>query len=113
MQRGDGGALVAATPELARWVEAERALVESLGTGAFAHVPRAALGLPAGSTWARAPERPSLIERWHAALAFDSPRYRPTPANLAAIAAALRGYLVEGPPLVHRPEVVFPTEGAR
>lgn len=97
-----------ATPELARLVAEELALVEALRTGPFAHVPELAARLPAAATWARAPEGPSLVERWHASLAFDGPRYRPTPGNLVAIAGALRAYAGDGEPLEHRPERVFP-----
>ena len=91
------------TPALALLIDEEVALLEALARGAFAHLPAAAASAAASAGWASAAEKPSLVDRWHASLAFDSPRYRPRPKNLAAIVAALRGYVRATPPLEHRP----------
>jgi hypothetical protein len=42
---------------------------------------------------------PSWLADWHAALAFDTARYQPTPRALATIAAALGAYDPAGEPL--------------
>lgn len=91
------------TPALAALIDEEVALLEALRSGAFAHLPEEAASASAAAGWASAREGPSLVERWHASLAFDSPRYRPRPKNLAAIVAALRGYVRATPSLEHRP----------
>ncbi|PCC67819.1 hypothetical protein SAMN02745121_02455 [Nannocystis exedens] len=97
-----------ATPEIRAHLDAELALLESLRRGDLAHLPPAAVRSPAVGVWATAPREPTPLDRWHARLAFDNERYRPTPVNLAAVAAALRGYDPAGEPLVHRPDVTFP-----
>lgn len=96
-----------ATPELRARVDADIEWLESL-RGDLAHLPAAAVRTPAASAWASAPTTLTPLDRWHAVLAFDNERYRPTPGNFAAIAAAMRGYAGRGEPLVHRPEATFP-----
>ncbi|MFZ6178243.1 hypothetical protein [Nannocystis pusilla] len=97
-----------ATPDIRARLDAELALLESLRRGDLAHLPPAALRAPATAVWPTAPREPTPLDRWHARLAFDNERYRPTPANLAAVAAALRGYDPAGEPRVHRPDATFP-----
>lgn len=97
-----------ATPDIRARLDAELALLESLRRGDLAHLPPAALRAPAAAAWPTAPREPTPLDRWHARLAFDNERYRPTPANLAAVAAALRGYDPAGEPQVHRPDATFP-----
>ncbi|MCA9695648.1 MAG: hypothetical protein KC636_39085 [Myxococcales bacterium] len=97
-----------ATDELAARVDAEIAAVEALAAGPFSQLPAAALGEAATPAWRRPPATPSPLSRWHASLAFDTERYRPSPGNLAAIAAALREYRAVGAPLTDRPTVTFP-----
>lgn len=96
-----------ATPELRARVDADIALLEALRRD-LAHLPAAAVRSPATAVWAAAPDRPTPLDLWHARLAFDNERYRPTPANLAAIIAALRDYDPAGEPLIHRPDAAFP-----
>lgn len=91
-----------ATPEIRARVDADLALLDALAAGDFAHLPDPAVRAPAAPAWAGAPPLPNPLDRWHALLAFDNDRYRPTPGNLARIAAALRRYDDRGPPLVHR-----------
>lgn len=95
------------TPEIAADVAAELALLDALRTGPFGHLPAAAVAEPAAPAWPTAPARPSALDRWHAALAFDNRKYRPIPADLAAIAAALRAR-AGGEPLTVRPDMTFP-----
>jgi hypothetical protein len=95
------------TPELAAAVDADIALLESLRTGPFSHLPTAAVDAPAVPAWPTARDRPTPIDRWHAALAFDNLKYRPTPRNLDAIIAALRTR-AGGDPLTVRPDMPFP-----
>lgn len=97
------------TPELDADVDAELAVIEQLRTGPFGHLPRDAVVAPAAPAWAAAPARPTALDRWHAALAFDNLRYRPTPGNLADIVAALRARDRAGPPLTVRPDMPFQT----
>ena len=73
----------------------------------------AAVAAAAAPAWPHEPAGATLLDRWHAGLAFDNRRYRPERANLAAIAAALRDYDPAGDPLVHRPAAVFPGQGAQ
>jgi hypothetical protein len=97
-----------ATPEIRARIDAEIDLLESLRRGDLAHLPAAALRAPASAAWATAAADPTPLDRWHARLAFDNERYRPTASNLAAIVTALRGYDPAGEPLVRRPAATFP-----
>ncbi|MBZ5712504.1 hypothetical protein [Nannocystis pusilla] len=99
-----------ATPAIRARVDADIDLLESLRRGDLAHLPAEAVRAPAAASWASAAPRPTPLDRWHAILAFDNERYRPTPSNLAAVAEALRGYDPAGAPLVHRPAVAFPAD---
>lgn len=64
--------------------------------------------LDANSAWSRPLDKPTLLDAWRAALAFDSPKYKPSPTTLGAIAASLTEYDPAGDPLDHVPTVVFP-----
>jgi hypothetical protein len=99
-----------ATPEVRAQVDADVALIEAL-KAELAWLPAAAVRAPAAPAWAAALPGMTLLDRWHASLAFDNLRYRPGRADLAAIAAALRSYDPAGEPLVHRPGAVFPGHG--
>ena len=66
--------------------------------------------LDANSAWAKASDKPTLLDAWRAALAFDSPKYKPSPTTLAAIAASLAAYDPAGEPLDHAPTVDFPAK---
>lgn len=101
-----------ATPEVRAQVEADRALIAALQRE-LAWLPAAAVAAAAAPAWPHEPAGATLLDRWHAGLAFDNRRYRPERANLAAIAAALRDYDPAGDPLVHRPAAVFPGQGAQ
>jgi hypothetical protein len=89
-----------ATDAIARQIADDIALLEDLAAGPFAHLPRAETRWPASPRWSTAPAHTDIVTRWHAALAFDNVRYRPTPENLATAIAALRDYDPAGDPLV-------------
>lgn len=95
------------TPELAAAVDADVSLLRSLRTGPLGHLPTAAVEAPAAPAWTAPRERPTPLDRWHAALAFDNHKYRPTPRNLEAMIAALRAHAA-GAPLHVRPDMPFP-----
>jgi hypothetical protein len=95
------------TAELAAAVDADIALLESLRTGPFGHLPTSAVDAPAVLAWPTALDRPTPLDRWHAALAFDNLKYRPTPRNLDTIITALRTR-AGGAPLTVRPDMPFP-----
>lgn len=88
------------TAEIAEHLDREIELLEVLAAGPFATLAPAQVKWRATQQWHRATSRPSLVTRWHAALAFDNLRYRPSPSNLAAIVATLRGYDPVGVALV-------------
>lgn len=98
-----GGAVIAgwslATPEIAAALADEVALLRGLRAGALGSLPLAAIDAPAAPRWARRPEQADPLERWHASLAFDNRRYRPSVANLDRIIAALGEAQTRGPPL--------------
>ncbi|HRI63112.1 MAG TPA: hypothetical protein PK156_02710 [Polyangium sp.] len=64
--------------------------------------------LEAATVWARIPDKPTLLDAWRAAVAFDSPKYKPEPKTLGTIAASLAAYDATGEPLDHQPGIVFP-----
>jgi hypothetical protein len=64
--------------------------------------------LDANSAWSRRLDKPTLLDAWRAALAFDSPKYKPSPTTLTAIATSLAAYDPAGDPLDHMPTVAFP-----
>jgi hypothetical protein len=88
------------TPAIAERVATERRLVLDLSQGPFAALPDAQARWHAWPQWLDAGPPPSWPSRWHRALAFDNVRYRPTPANLDALAQALADYDPTPPALV-------------
>lgn len=64
--------------------------------------------LDAATAWARKSNTPILLDAWRAALAFDSPKYKPSPKNLETIAESLAAYDAAGEPLEHKPSLAFP-----
>jgi hypothetical protein len=88
-----------ATPEIRAQVDADIALLEQLADGALAVLPDAAVRASATPTWQTARPGAPAIDHWHASLAFDNVRYRPSRNNLAAIVAALRNYDGSGEPV--------------
>ncbi|MFV8753937.1 hypothetical protein ACNOYE_25610 [Nannocystaceae bacterium ST9] len=88
-----------ATPEIAARVEAEIELLAALADSTLAHLPRAAIEQRAAIDWTT-PSEPTPLASWHASLAFDNQRYRPTPAGLRRIAEAL-AETRNGEPLIH------------
>lgn len=88
-----------ATPEIRARVDADIELLTALAAGPLAALPDAALRSSASAAWLTARAGATPIDRWQASLAFDNPRYRPSPRNLAQIVATLRGYDGRGPPL--------------
>jgi hypothetical protein len=89
------------TESIASQVADDIALLEALATGPFADLPEPETRWPAAPRWAKSVAHTSMVTRWHASLAFDNVRYRPTPANLAAAIEALRGYEPAGAPIDH------------
>jgi len=85
------------TPAIAAALEREGALLDDLTEGAFSRLPEQALAEPAMAVW---PARAVLdrVALWRASLAFDTPRYQPSPGNLRRIKAALADARVGGPP---------------
>lgn len=90
-----------ATPEIAARVEQEIELLDTLAHSTLAQLPRAAVEQRAAVDWPTSVD-PTPLARWHASLAFDNPRYQPTPAGLRRIIAALRETRA-GEPLIHDP----------
>ncbi len=66
--------------------------------------------LDANSAWLRSLNKPTLLDRWRAALAFDSPKYKPSTTTFLAISASLAAYKAAGDPLDHVPSITFPDE---
>jgi hypothetical protein len=66
------------------------------------------VALDAASAWSRTADKPTLLDGWRAALAFDSPKYKPSPKTLGAISASLAAYDASGDPMDHVPSVTFP-----
>ncbi len=93
-----------ATPEIRARVEHEIELLDQLARGSLASLPHAAVTESAAPDWRRASAAPTPLELWHASLAFDNLRYRPTPPQLETIRVALEEYIDEGEPLIHRPQ---------
>ena len=91
-----------ATPEIRAQVEADIELLTALAAGPLAALPGPALRSSATPAWATARAGSPPIDRWHASLAFDNPRYQPSPSALAEIVATLRGYDGRGAPLTWR-----------
>jgi hypothetical protein len=88
-----------ATPEIDRELVAELALVDDVARVEWSLDE---LASPATPAWRHATAAAALA-RWHAALAFDSEKYRPAPAALAAITAALLAYDRAGAALTVEP----------
>jgi hypothetical protein len=87
------------TDAIAAQVADDIALLQALAEGPFADLPDAHTRWPASPRWRSKPAHANMVTRWHATLAFDNVRYRPTPDNLAATIAALRDYDPAGAPL--------------
>lgn len=64
--------------------------------------------LDAASAWSSRSDKPTLLDAWRRALAFDSPRYKPSRDTLGAITTSLAAYDAAGDPLEHKPSMVFP-----
>jgi hypothetical protein len=91
-----------ATPEVRAQVEADLELVAGL-VDELAWLPAEAIAAPAKAMWPRALPGAAPLDRWHASLAFDNPRYQPSRSNLLAIVAALKNYDPAGEAFEHRP----------
>jgi len=90
-----------ATPAIRTELSAELTTIAALAQAAASTRP-AELATSAAPAWSHG--APDWIGGWHAAMAFDTARYQPTPRALAALAAALDAYDPAGAPL----EVVYP-----
>ena len=78
-----------ATPEIRAELDTEIELVTALREQSWTSIE---LATPAATMWSNAAKPASTLARWHATLAFDTPRYRPEPTTLARLAAALAAY---------------------
>lgn len=87
-----------ATPEIRAKLDEEAALLRDVRGAGFTP---GELERPALPSWRHRPTE--LAALWQATLAFDTDRYKPRPAQLDAILAALAAYDPAGPPLVHAP----------
>ncbi len=90
------------TPELAARLQRERRLLADLAEDAFVRLPDEAIMEPATPYWRGAEGAASALGLWRASLAFDTPRYRPSTANLERMDAALAeagvgGLALKGP----------------
>lgn len=63
--------------------------------------------LDAASMWSHATDEPTLLDAWRSAIAFDSPKYKPSVKTLGAIATSLTAYDASGDPLDHVPSAIF------
>lgn len=88
-----------ATPEIRAQVDADIELLTRLAAGPLAALPESALRSSSAPAWVSARAGALPLDHWQASLAFDNLRYRPSPGNLAAIVATLRGYDGRGEPL--------------
>lgn len=93
------------TPAIAARLEQERRLVRDLAAGPFAAWSSQARTWRAWPQWIDPEPAPTLLSRWHRALAFDNRRYRPGPETLAILDQALADYDPTGPALVGGSEV--------
>lgn len=84
------------TPELAARLQRERRLLTDLAEDAFVRLPDEAIMEPAAPYWRGTEGAASTLELWRASLAFDTPRYRPSTANLGRMDAALAEARVGG-----------------
>jgi len=87
------------TVEVRERVAAERQLVLELAEGPFAELRPGVERWRAWPQWIDPAPAPTLVSLWHRTLAFDNPRYRPTPDALRAVAQALGDYDPTAPPL--------------
>jgi hypothetical protein len=66
--------------------------------------------LDAASAWAVPIDKPTLLDAWRAAIAFDSPKYKPSRSTLEAIAKSLAAYDPAGDAVDHVPTDAFPAK---
>jgi len=88
------------TPAIAERIARERALVAELAAGPFAALPDSTLAWAAWPQWVDPDPAPTLLSRWHRALAFDNVRYRPSARALDRLDEALADYDPTGPAIV-------------
>lgn len=101
------------TPTIAERVAAERRLVLALREGPFAALPEAHTRWRAWPQWLEPDAPTAWPSRWHRALAFDNARYRPTPADLEALADALADYDPTPPAITWPPPEATEAQAAR
>lgn len=89
-----------ATADIRARLAAESELLRSLRP-AFAQLRPAESAKSAVPAWVKLPAEATLLATWRAALAFDNRKYRPQPAHVDKILAALAAYDGSGVPLEH------------
>lgn len=96
------------TPQERAVVTAEAALIADLLPSPLVSALGKTQPLDANIAWSHAADNPTLLDAWRATLAFDSPKYKPSPKTLKAIADSLAAYDPAGEPLEHAPTTSFP-----
>lgn len=98
------------TPHEQAVVVEETALINELQASPLLFALTNALPLDAASAWTKFVDKPSLLDAWRAAVAFDSPKYKPSRATFTAIATSLAAYDPAGDAMDHVPTVTFPAK---
>jgi hypothetical protein len=101
------------TPAIAARVAAEHRLVLELREGPFAALPKAQTRWRAWPQWIERDVPSAWPSRWHRALAFDNARYRPTAADLDALAQALLDYDPTPPAITWPPPEAAAAQASR
>jgi hypothetical protein len=101
------------TPAIAERVAAEQRLVLDLREGPFAALPKAQTRWRAWPQWLERDVPSAWPSRWHRALAFDNARYRPTAADLDALAKALLDYDPTPPAITWPPPEAAAAQASR
>jgi len=91
-------------------VAEDAALIAALQSSSLGSALSIDTALDAASAWAKSVDKPSLLDAWRAAIAFDSPKYKPSRTTLEAIATSLAAYDPAGEAVDHIPAVAFPNK---
>lgn len=89
-------------------VDAEAALMAELEASSLVSALTNEQPINADAAWAKFADKPSLLDAWRAAIAFDSPKYKPSRTTLDAIAISLAAYDPAGEGIDHVPTIAFP-----
>lgn len=89
-------------------VAEDAALIAELGASPLLSALTNDTPLDAASAWAKFVDKPSLLDAWRAAIAFDSPKYKPSRTTLGAITTSLAAHDPAGEAVDHAPTIAFP-----